>query len=1123
MVEPEEQPVKQPVNQTNGRSTGRSDPSPPLKIEPNSPFFLGPQDRPGDFITPTRLRGDNYDDWAGDIQTALEARRKFVFLDGTITTYSPPCTELDWTTINAMIISWLMNTMDPEVKTSLSKYRDAKRLWDTLKSRFGLVNGPRIQQLKAAISKCEQTKTMSVSTYFGKLTALWEELHRHEPLINCDCCTRCTAGSQHELRRETSKLHQFLMGLYSEYYAQTRTNILSKDPFPSLDTAYQLVSQDERVRLAKSVHENPPEVVGFSLRSGGQGRGTPVSCSHCKKTGHEISQCFEIIGYPEWWGEGGKPVNGRGRGIAPSQGAGRGRNGSVRANATTSSGYVRSDVRVDVPTTATATVGTTRFSVGAAMTGADSNGAAPSQLSSEQLKALAGLAGLLGNTKLSDDRLNGMFDNSVWIIDTGASNHVTGCMARLCHISDIPGCPVGLPNGDSVIATKKGSVVLTNKITLKNVLFVPNLSCNLISVSQLNDDMQCIVQFNSHVCAIQDQSRELIGTGVRRDGLYYFNGANIMHQILVNGASSTLDLWHKRMGHSSEEIVKLLPSINDSKCSLNKACEVCFRAKQHRDKFPLSDNRATRIFEKVHCDLWGSYRHASSCGARYFFTIVDDYSRAVWVYLLIDKTEVFQAFMTFVAIVQRQFDQKIKVVQSDNGTELRCLLDFFSASGIFFQTSCIGTPQQNGRFERKHQHILNVARALRFQANLPIYFWGEAILASAYLINRTPSSLLHNKTPHEILFGNPPSYNTIRVFGSLCFAHNQKVGGDKFASRSRKCMCVGYPYGKKGWKLFDLDTKDFFVSRDVKFFEDIFPFKEPETVNIVPEQIADLNGEIDLNFDDYEVSEILVPASPVVQQNEQTTASTTASSSAASSSQRTEINGNLDTTLGNQPTELELGRGMREKIPSSRLRDYVVHSIEAKSPSLVSPSPQLSSGTPYPIAHYMNCDNFSVTHRNFLAALTLGREPKSFREAMTDEGWKNSMHEEIKALEDNGTWTLEPLPPGKRVLGNQWVYRIKYRSDGSVERLKSRLVVFGNHQKEGVDYAETFAPVAKMVTVRDFYIFSFLFIRYLYNSHAREFGKIVQRRCVDPVDFYVSWKKVPYSIKEQWFDAFLVR
>lgn len=120
----------------------------------------------------------------------------------------------------------------------------------------------------------------------------------------------------------------------------------------------------------------------------------------------------------------------------------------------------------------------------------------------------------------------------------------------------------------------------------------------------------------------------------------------------------------------------------------------------------------------------------------------------------------------------------------------------------------MGTPQQNGRVERKHQHILNIARALRFQANLPIKFWGECVQATCHLINRTPSRLLDYKTPFQILFNKQPSYEHIRVFGYLCFAYNLRSKGDKFASRSRRCVFVGYPFGKKGWKVYDLDTKD---------------------------------------------------------------------------------------------------------------------------------------------------------------------------------------------------------------------------------------------------------------------------------------------------------------------------
>ncbi|KAL9241264.1 hypothetical protein vseg_015395 [Gypsophila vaccaria] len=1011
------------------------------KIDSSSPFYTALHDRPGDFITPVRLKLNNYDEWSHAIRLALRARRKFGFLDGTIKSPTPPATKADWETVHSMLVSWLSNTIDPEVKSLLPRYEDAKRLWDDLSERFNVVNGPRIQQLKSDINDCSQTNTMSVAVYFSKLSMLWDELDKHEPLISCSCgkC-ECDVGKQHAARRDSDRVHRFLLGLESKSYGHLRSNLLSHDPLPNLNRAFQAISQEERVRGMDRTKEPISEVTGFSVRSSSPSVSRSSSyltkadkqklvCTHCKKRGHDVSMCFDLLDeLPDWWYElkGAKPPGkgGRGRGNTSARGS----------NNVVSRAHM----------------------VDASATSAGVTAAGPVTVCGTPSHTLSGK----------------------WIIDTGCSHHVTGNLQALIDVHEVPACPVGLPDGQQVLATRVGRISLTPSLTLDRVLYVPQLTCNLISASQLSDAIPCEFITNSSSCLIQAlPTRVVIGTGDRLDGLYYLRcePSYVAGSIDVCSAGSALTLWHHRLGHPSEKVVKLLPFLKANNRHLPSPCEVCHRAKHTRDRFPLSCSHSTKPFELVHCDLWGPYDPPACSGGRYFFTLVDDFSRAVWIFLLNDKTMVFETFMNFVAMVDNQFSTTIKSVRSDNGTEFNCLKSYFRTNGILFQTSCVGTPQQNGRVERKHQHILNVARALRFHAGLPIKFWGECALAAVHLINRTPSLVLNGKTPFEVLFGSPPSFDDLRVFGSLCFAHNQRAKGDKFASRSRKCVFMGYPYGKKGWYLFDLERDEFFVSRDVKFYEDIFPFKDTEASNkasstydvLLPLEALDDS----VWFCDDEAPSVLPPPSsptPSADTNVRTTAISPAVSPATSANSAPTT---TTTTTADIEGAAEMGRGYRRKFPSTALNDYVVETItRGNTPSSVGHVTVCSppSGTPYPIAHYVNCDKFSVAHRQFLAAITNHTEPRNFKEAFKDAGWRAAMETEMNALEANGTWTLEPLPPGKKALGSQWLYKIKYKSDSTIERLKARLVVFGNHQTEGIDYDETFAPVAKMTTVRTF-------------------------------------------------------
>ncbi|XP_074299240.1 uncharacterized protein LOC141630300 [Silene latifolia] len=166
-----------------------------------------------------------------------------------------------------MLVAWLSHTISPEVRALLPKYKNAKKLWDDVHERFGVVDGSRIQQVKAGLQESRQTEGMSVAIYYGKLCQLWDDLDTLEPIISCDCCVNCTSGTRHSARREFDRLHQFLLGLLPGPYASLRSVILAQTPLPSVARVFHMVSQEERVRGLDRATEPAPKVATFNIQS----------------------------------------------------------------------------------------------------------------------------------------------------------------------------------------------------------------------------------------------------------------------------------------------------------------------------------------------------------------------------------------------------------------------------------------------------------------------------------------------------------------------------------------------------------------------------------------------------------------------------------------------------------------------------------------------------------------------------------------------------------------------------------------------------------------------------------------------------------------------------------------
>ena len=214
--------------------------------------------------------------------------------------------------------------------------------------------------------------------------------------------------------------------------------------------------------------------------------------------------------------------------------------------------------------------------------------------------------------------------NLYWIIDSGATDHISPS-PHLLHKKSM--CDyVQMPNGGKAIIESVGSVQATPLLKLDDVLHVPNFQVYLLSVSKLTESLQCIVIFFPTFCVIQDMAtRRTIGLGKRYNGLYYLSSTQNPH--LAHNVNRHSNLWHRRLGHPStgplQLLTKQVPTIMFDSSHL---CDICPLAKQTRLSFPSSFISSQAPFDLIHCDIWGPHRVNSHSGARYFFTIVDDYS-----------------------------------------------------------------------------------------------------------------------------------------------------------------------------------------------------------------------------------------------------------------------------------------------------------------------------------------------------------------------------------------------------------------------------------------------------------------------------------------------------------------
>ncbi|XP_013589183.1 PREDICTED: uncharacterized protein LOC106297500 [Brassica oleracea var. oleracea] len=227
-----------------------------------SPYALFGSDNPGAMITPVKLNGENYNQWASEMLNALQAKRKVGFINGSLK--KPLADDPDhdnWIAVNSMIIGWIRAAIEPNVKSSVTFVSDASQLWSELKQRFSVGNKVRIHQLKAQQAACRQ-EGQSVLEYYGRLCSLWEEYAVYRPLPMCTC------GAANEIRqgREDDKVHQFIMGLDDSRFGGLCTSLIGMDPLPTIGEVYSKVIREEQRLNSSRGHEQQQDAIGFVAR-----------------------------------------------------------------------------------------------------------------------------------------------------------------------------------------------------------------------------------------------------------------------------------------------------------------------------------------------------------------------------------------------------------------------------------------------------------------------------------------------------------------------------------------------------------------------------------------------------------------------------------------------------------------------------------------------------------------------------------------------------------------------------------------------------------------------------------------------------------------------------------------
>lgn len=627
---------------------------------------------------------------------------------------------------------------------------------------------------------------------------------------------------------------------------------------------------------------------------------------------------------------------------------------------------------------------------------------------------------LIGTSSMNIDK---------WYLDSGASDHMSS-RKEWFHQYTMFAEPKSIRIGDGSyisaigvgnieIRSFNGEIWIASEI--KAVLHVPDLKCNLFSTGTILDKGFKMVS-DSETCKFMKNGK-IFAVATRKAKLFEMLFEVDESMLAIIGVSSKLEkitTWHERLGHQNIAHVRNVlkryevPFIDEE----NFFCEACVMGKQHRLSHSLSSSRETKPGGLIHMDLCGPMEKTSLGGSNYILLFKDDYSSFRVVYFIKQKSEVTQKLKIFLKLVENQTNRKVKICRSDNGTEFvnQQVRSIMEENGVKHQLSVPYTPQQNGRAERDFRTIVEMARTMLHSKHLDKNLWAEAVNYAVYILNKTGITIEKNKSPNDLWFSENTQLPDFRIFGEDVYIHVPKEKRLKWDVKSKKGVFVGFMENTKGYKVYIADSKRIEVARDI-----IFEPQMNHTVQHSTENVENRSSDL------VSVTFGKVGCHP-------------------------NRSCDMDSNMMNHPNIDD----------AERERSVTHDTIEAET---AKDRYNLRSRNNLKKPERFEADNLKV--------VMIGEaEQIDFEEAVKVDEWKTAMNEEYNSLITNNTWILTEAPENQKVLTSKWVFKIKNDNDGKLLKYKARLVIRGFLQEYGIDYNETFSPVARYDSIRLILAFS---------------------------------------------------